>query len=244
MFADNLSLKGKPLSSPRQSRHRRGLRQAPPGARRLRRRDLLQERRTGRAGRRRDRCGGGTALAFKADAAVGDAAKAGVTAAVERLDILVNNAGIAAWPDRHAVRRRVRAAGDVNIRGVWHTTSCAIAYLGVAGRIINIGSFSERVPFPGSSAYGMTKHAVAGNDQGWARDLTGRGITANIVEPGPIETDANPDTGERSASIKTLVPLGRYGRPDEVAELVCFLASLAAAYITGTHILIDGGMLA
>ncbi|WP_174292303.1 SDR family NAD(P)-dependent oxidoreductase [Sphingomonas bacterium] len=194
--------------------------------------------------------GGGKGFAVAADAADADAAKAGVAAAVDRfggrLDILVNNAGIAehgpigTLPDA-AFERQV----DVNIRGVWHTTAAAVAHLGDDGRIINIGSFfSERVPFPGSSAYGMTKHAVAGMTRGWARDLAGRRITVNTVEPGPIETEANPDTGERSARIKTLVPLGRYGQPNEVAELVCFLASPAAAYITGTHVLIDGGMLA
>jgi len=193
---------------------------------------------------------GGTAFAVKADAADGAAAKAGVTAAVDRLggrlDILVNNAGIAehgpigVLPDA-AFERML----DVNVRGVWHTTAAALAHLCEAGRIINIGSFfSERVPFPGSSAYGMTKHAVAGMTKGWARDLASRGITVNTVQPGPIETEANPDAGERSARIKTLVPLARYGQPDEVAELVCFLASPAASYITGAHILIDGGMLA
>ena len=193
---------------------------------------------------------GGIAFAVAADAGDAAAAKAGVATAVERLggrlDILVNNAGIAehgpigTLPDA-AFERQV----DVNIRGVWHTTAAAVAHLGDEGRIVNIGSFfSERVPFPRSSAYGMTKHAVAGMTKGWARDLAGRRITVNTVEPGPIATEANPDTGERSARIKTLVPLGRYGQPNEVAELVCFLASPAAAYITGSHILIDGGMLA
>ena len=193
---------------------------------------------------------GGTAFAVEADAADAGAIKAGVATAVDRpggrLDILVNNAGIAehgpvgTLPDA-AFERQV----DVNIRGVWHTTAAAVAHLGDAGRIINIGSFfSERVPFPGSSAYGMTKHAVTGMTKGWARDLAGRRITVNTVEPGPIETESNPDTGERSARIKTLVPLGRYGQPSEIAELVCFLASPAAAYITGANILIDGGMLA
>ena len=193
---------------------------------------------------------GGVAFAIKADAADADAAKAGIVQAVEklggRLDILVNNAGIAehgpvgVLPDA-AFERMV----DVNIRGVWHTTSAAVAYLGEDGRIINIGSFfSERIPFPGASAYGMTKHAVAGMTKGWARDLAGRRITVNTVEPGPIETDANPDAGERSAQIKAGVPLGRYGQPEEIAEAVAFLASPAAAYITGAHLLVDGGMLA
>lgn len=69
-------------------------------------------------------------------------------------------------------------------------------------------------------------------------------ITVNTVEPGPIETEASPDEGERSARIKAGVPLGRYGQPEEIAEIVAFLASPAAAYVTGAHILVDGGMLA
>ena len=193
---------------------------------------------------------GGKAFAIKADAADADAAKAGVAQAVEalggRLDILVNNAGIAehgavgVLPDLEFERMV-----DVNIRGVWHTTSAALAQLRDDGRIINIGSFfSERIPFPGASGYGMTKHAVAGMTKGWARDLGGRRITVNTVEPGPIETDANPDEGDRSARIKAGVPLGRYGQPEEIAELVAFLASPAAAYISGAQILVDGGMLA
>ena len=193
---------------------------------------------------------GGTAFAVKADVADAAEAKAGVVQAVEklggRLDILVNNAGIA---EHGAVGELTDAAFekmvDVNIRGVWHTTSTALAHLSEDGRIVNIGSFfSERVPAPGTSAYGMTKHAVAGMTKGWARDLAGRRITVNTVEPGPIETEANPDDGERSAAIKAMVPLGRYGQPEEIAELVAFLASPAAAYITGAQILIDGGLLA
>ena len=193
---------------------------------------------------------GGTAFAVEADAAEADAAKAGVAAAIDRLggrlDILVNNAGVSEHgPVGVLSDTAFEKLLNVNVRGVWHTTSAAVAHLGDAGRIINVGSFfSERVPFPGASAYGMTKHAVAGMTKGWARDLAGRRITVNTVEPGPIETEANPDTGERSARIKAAVPLGRYGQPSEVAELVAFLASPAAAYITGAHILVDGGMLA
>ncbi len=193
---------------------------------------------------------GGTAFAVESDAADADAAKAGVDQAVGRLggrlDILVNNAGIAEHgPIGVLSDDTFERLVDVNIRGVWHTTAATVPHLGDGGRIVNIGSFfSERVPFPGASAYGMTKHAVAGMTKGWARDLASRRITVNTVEPGPIETEANPDQGERSARIKAGVPLGRYGQPDEVAELVAFLASPAADYITGAEILIDGGMLA
>jgi 3-oxoacyl-[acyl-carrier protein] reductase len=193
---------------------------------------------------------GGAAFAIAADAGDANAVKAGVAQAVDRLgghlDILVNNAGIA----EHGPLGLLSDAAferqlDINVRGVWYSTSAAMATLRDGGRIINIGSFfSERVPAPGASAYGMTKHAVAGLTKGWARDLAARQITVNTVEPGPIETEANPDEGDRAAMIKTLVPLGRYGQPHEVAELVAFLASPAANYITGAQILIDGGMLA
>ena len=194
--------------------------------------------------------GGGKAFAVQADAGDRDSARAGVRQAVERLggrlDILVNNAGVAEHgPVGGLTDAQLDRSIDVNIKGVWHATAAAVEHLSDGGRVVNIGSFfSERIPFPGSSAYGMTKHAVAGMTKGWARDLAGRNITVNTVEPGPIDTDANPAEGERADGIRSLVPLGRYGRPEEVAELVAFLASPAAAYITGASVLIDGGMLA
>ena len=193
---------------------------------------------------------GGSALAVAADAGKADAAKAGVAQALDQLgghlDILVNNAGIAEHGpigllDDATFERQL----DINVRGVWYTTTAAVAAMRAGGRIINIGSFfSERVMAPGTSAYGMTKHAVAGLTKGWARDLAAKQITVNTVEPGSIETEANPDEGERAAMIKMMIPFGRYGQPREVAELVAFLASPAANYITGAQILVDGGMLA
>lgn len=193
---------------------------------------------------------GGKAFAVKADAGDADAVKAGIKQAIDllgnSLDILVNNAGIAEHgPIGLLSDATFERQLDVNVRGVWYTTAAAVAAMRDGGRIINIGSFfSERVPAPGSSSYGMTKHAVAGMTKGWARDLASRRITVNTVEPGSIETEANPDEGERAAMIKMMVPLGRYGQPSEVAEVVAFLASSAANYITGSQILVDGGMLA
>ena len=193
---------------------------------------------------------GGSAFAIAADAGDAGAIKAGIVQAIDRLgghlDILVNNAGIAAHgPLGLLSDTDFERQLDINVRGVWYTTSAAVSALRDGGRIINIGSFfSERAPAPGTSAYAMTKHAVAGLTKGWARDLAARRITVNTVEPGPIETEANPNEGERAAMIKAMVPLGRYGQPREVAELVAFLASPAADYITGAQILIDGGMLA
>ena len=193
---------------------------------------------------------GGKAFAVKADAGDADAVKAGIKQAIDllgnSLDILVNNAGLAEHgPIGLLSDATFERQLDVNVRGVWYTTAAAVAAMRDGGRIINIGSFfSERVPAPGSSSYGMTKHAVAGMTKGWARDLASRRITVNTVEPGSIETEANPDEGERAAMIKMMVPLGRYGQPSEVAEVVAFLASSAASYITGSQILVDGGMLA
>lgn len=193
---------------------------------------------------------GGKAFAVKVDAGDVDAVKVGVAQAIDRLggalDILVNNAGIAEHGPIGLLSDAVfERQLDVNVRGVWHTTSSAVPHFRDGGRIINIGSFfSERVSAPGVSAYGMTKHAVAGMTKGWARDLAARQITVNTVEPGSIATEANPDEGDRAAMIKSMIPLGRYGQPEEIAELVAFLASPAAAYITGAQILVDGGMLA
>ncbi len=188
--------------------------------------------------------------AILADAADRQAARQGVEQAVERLggtlDILVNNAGLfdmgplGDFSDEQFERQL-----DVNVKGVWYTTKAAAEHLGEGGRIINIGSVvGERVPFPGASAYGMSKHAVAGLTKGWARDLATRKITVNVVEPGPIDTDMNPADGEMADGMKQMVPLGRFGHADEVAQLVAFLASDAAAYISGAHITIDGGMIA
>lgn len=193
---------------------------------------------------------GGIACGVQADAADPTAVKASIAQAFERpggrLDILVNNAGVAA----HGMIGQFTDADlermiDVNIRSVWHTTTTATVHLIDDGRVINIGGFlSERVPFAGTTAYAMTKHAVAGFTKGWARELAPRRITVNTVEPGCIKTEANPDEGERSAKIKAGFPLGRYGQLDEIAELVAFIASPAAAYLTGTQLRMDGDMLA
>ena len=193
---------------------------------------------------------GGTAFAVQADASDPATAKQGVTQAVEKLggtlDILVNNAGtFAIGPIGEFADAEFEKIVDLNVKGVWHTTAAAVAHLNDGGRIVNIGSLvSERIPFPGASAYGMSKHAVAGLTKGWARDLAGRNITVNTVEPGAIDTEMNPADGEMAEMMTQMVPLGRYGKAEEVAELVAFLASPAAAYITGAHVAIDGGMLA
>ncbi|HKB22042.1 MAG TPA: SDR family oxidoreductase, partial [Methyloceanibacter sp.] len=106
-----------------------------------------------------------------------------------------------------------------------------------------IGSVAgDSTPWPGASDYSATKGAVAAYTRGWARDLGPKGITVNNVQPGPIDTDMNPaGNGDFAGLQKTATALGRYGKPEEVAAAVAFLASPAAAYITGATLNVDGG---
>ncbi len=100
----------------------------------------------------------------------------------------------------------------------------------------------DRSPFSGIGDYSATKGAVAAYTRGWARDFGPKGITVNNVQPGPIDTDMNPaGNGDFSATMSSATALGRYGKPEEVAAAVAFLASPAAAYITGATLNVDGG---
>ena len=194
---------------------------------------------------------GGKALAVQGDASDPKSAAAAVEQVVKAaggLDILVNNAAIAEVGPIDADG----SEGDdgftkmiaLNVAGVWATTRAAVPHLKEGARIINIGSTSgQQAVFGGMSAYSATKHAVHGLTKSWARDLAGRGITVNTVAPGPIDTEMNPADGEIAAQVKPLVPLGRYGTTEEVAELTAFVASPAASFITGAELRVDGGML-
>jgi 3-oxoacyl-[acyl-carrier protein] reductase len=188
------------------------------------------------------------AVAFKADQADAKEVEALVKTVVEhfgRLDILVNNAGIFVTGQVHDRANNLAELDRlfaVNVGGVAAAVRAAAPLMGDGGRIISIGSVvGESSPFPGIADYSATKAAIIGYTRGWARDLGPKGITVNTVQPGPIDTDMNPADGEFAAAQKAATALGRYGKPEEVAAAVAFLASRNAAYITGTTLTVDGG---
>ncbi|RJF92079.1 3-oxoacyl-ACP reductase family protein [Noviherbaspirillum saxi] len=189
---------------------------------------------------------GGRALALKADSADAVALKNAIRHAVERLgrlDILVNNAGVLALAplDEFSLDDFDRTLA-VNVRSVFVATQEAARHMNDGGRVINIGSTNaERMPFPGGGPYAMSKSALVGLTRGLARDLGPRGITVNNVQPGPVDTDMNPDSGEFAQTLKEMMPLNRYGHADEIAGFVSYLASAEAGYITGASLSIDGG---
>lgn len=189
---------------------------------------------------------GGQALAVQADAADRASLRAAVTEVAERLgrlDILVNNAGVAALrPIEDLTDADYDHVAAVNLRGVFAATQEALRHIGDGGRIITIGSINaDRVPYAGGSLYALTKAGVAGFTRALAREVGGRGITVNTVQPGPVDTDMNPADGPMAASALPHLAVGRYGTADEVAGLVAYLAGPDAAYVTGTTLDVDGG---
>ncbi|MBY3321362.1 MULTISPECIES: SDR family NAD(P)-dependent oxidoreductase [Rhizobium] len=190
---------------------------------------------------------GRKALAIQADSADPEAVKRSVKDAKEwlgGLDILVNNAGIGRPGMLEEISLEdINALIDVNVRSVVLTSQAAIPYLQKGGRIISIGScLAERVPFGGITVYSMTKSALLGFTRGLSRELGPRGVTVNLVHPGPTDTDMNPANGDSAEGMRQLMALGHYGRPEDVAAAVAFLASPAAGQITGTGLVVDGGV--
>jgi 3-oxoacyl-[acyl-carrier protein] reductase len=190
---------------------------------------------------------GGKALAIQADAADVEAVKAAVEKTVAtfgRLDVLVNNAGTAIpKPFEEATLEEMNRMIDINIRGVYVATQAALKHMKTGGRIISIGSaVGERVAAPGLVPYAGTKGAVKMFTQALAREIGSRGITVNNVQPGPIDTELNPAAGDWAVPQKAATALDRYGRVDEVAALVAFVAGPESSYITGANLTVDGGM--
>jgi 3-oxoacyl-[acyl-carrier protein] reductase len=190
---------------------------------------------------------GGKAIAIQADATDAKAVEAAVEKAFAtfgRLDVLVNNAGTAIpKPFEEATLEEMDRVIAINVRGVFVATQAALKHMKSGGRVIMIGSaVGERVAAPGLVPYAGTKGAVKMFTQALAREIGSRGITVNNVQPGPIDTELNPAAGDWAVPQKAATALDRYGRVDEIAAMVAFVAGPESSYITGANLTVDGGM--
>ncbi|WP_221359919.1 SDR family oxidoreductase [Streptomyces beigongshangae] len=189
---------------------------------------------------------GRRALALRADLADAQEAAGAVERAAEEfggLDVLVNNAGVGLLGplDGFSLADIDRVLA-VNVRGVLLASRAAAARMGHGGRIITVGScVTQRAPEGGGTLYTTSKSALIGLTKALARELGGRGITVNIVHPGPVDTDMNPADGPYAAGQVAMTAVGRFGTGEEVAGLVAYLARKEAGYVTGAEFAVDGG---
>ncbi len=158
------------------------------------------------------------------------------------LDVLVVNAGIGVFGDAleldpDAIDRLFK----INVHAPYHAAVEAARRMPHGGRIIIIGSVNgDRMPVPGMAAYALSKSALQGLARGLARDFGPRGITVNVVQPGPIDTDANPADGPMKDLLHGFMAIKRHGQPEEVAAMVAWLAGPEAGFVTGAMHTIDG----
>lgn len=176
-------------------------------------------------------------------AAVNETVKA-VTNDLDKIDILVNNAGIT----RDGLMLRMKdedfdAVLDTNLKGAFNMIrACYSGFIRKkSGRIINISSVSGIMGNVGQANYSASKAGVIGLTKSVARELASRGITCNAVAPGFIQTDMTENLGDNNPLLNS-IPLGRMGKPEDIAAAVAFLASDSAAYITGEVLKVDGGL--
>ena len=191
---------------------------------------------------------GGSAVAIQADVSQADQVDGLINGTLKqfgRVDVLVNNAGITR--DTLLLRMKLedwQAVIDLNLTGVFLCTR-AVAKIMLkqrSGRIMNIASVAGQMGNPGQANASAAKAGVIGFTKTVAKELASRGITANAVAPGFIETDMTDDLGNTD-EIRKFIPLGRFGQPEDIAGMVRFLAAdPAAAYITGQVFNVDGGM--
>lgn len=189
---------------------------------------------------------GRRAIAVQADSADPAAVVAAVDRAfgeLGRLDILVNNAGaFLLGPIEQLSLEEFEETVAVNVRAPFVASQTAVRYMSAGGRIVNIGSnVAERAVFPGFSLYAMSKTALTGLTKALGRELGARGITVNLVNPGPTDTDLNPADGPNADTVNGFTAVGHYAAPADVAATVMFLASPDGRYITGATVNVDGG---
>jgi NAD(P)-dependent dehydrogenase (short-subunit alcohol dehydrogenase family) len=176
-----------------------------------------------------------------------------VRARWDRLDILVNNAGVLELAPLAALTpAHVRRTFATNVEGLIETTRLALPLLERSrGNVVNVTSIAAEQPFPNMSVYSASKAAVLALTRSWAQELGAAGVRVNAVSPGPVVTPMfsaeklgvpAPEVEKLGAFILGLVPLARFGRPEEIAEVVAFLASSAAGYVTGAEYTVGGGI--
>jgi 3-oxoacyl-[acyl-carrier protein] reductase len=190
---------------------------------------------------------GGKSIAIRADALSDEAVRSAVdetVAAFGLLDIFVNNAGTAIGGSFEDMTiEKLDLLTNLNVRGAFVATQAALTRMNDGGHIIMIGSaLGERVVNPGAVVYSATKGAVKIFAQALSRELGGRNITVNNVQPGSIDTDLNPATSEHAPSQSVHTALGRYGHVGEIASMVAYLAGPESSYITGANLTVDGGL--
>lgn len=193
---------------------------------------------------------GGRAVAVKGDVSKAAEARGLIDAAVEafgRLDILVNNSGVYEFASIGEVsEEHYRRIFDVNVLGLLLVSQAAAKHLGEGGRIVNISSVVTSLFPPSSAVYTGSKGAVDAITGVLAKELAPRGIRVNAVRPGFVTTEGTQTAGlagsEMEAGIVAQTPLGRAGRPDDIADLVAFLASDDARWLTGEVIASSGGL--
>lgn len=194
------------------------------------------------------KAGGRRALAIQADSAIPEALTAAVDEAAAmfgRLDILVNNAGVfLVGPLEDLGSAEIDRTLAVNVRAPFAASRAAVRHMGTGGRIISIGSnVAERAVFPGLALYSMSKAALVGMTKGLARELGPRGVTANLVIPGPTDTDTNPADGRTRGDrrLHGCGPLRASGRDRGHRRPP---GKCGRSYITGASIHVDGGFTA
>ncbi|MDB6175118.1 MAG: oxidoreductase [Chthoniobacteraceae bacterium] len=193
---------------------------------------------------------GGKAVAVGGDVSKATEAQGIVDAAIRhfgQLDILVNNSGVFKFAPIEAITEAdFHQHFNVNVLGLLLTTQAAVKHMGEGGSIINISSGVSRITPPGSAVYTGTKCAVDGITGVFARELGPRGIRVNVVNPGMVETEGSISAGFIGSDFeKQLIaqaPLGRTGMPDDIADIVVFLATNEARWLTGEQLLATGGI--